>query len=187
MSLVDDQRRFFKSQIGLLSPVSEQRQTPLSHSFCQWVVSGQEELVVQDARTHPILSANGAVADLGVIAYAGVPLSAVMDKPIGSFCAIDGQPRQWTDDELATLRDFAQLVDGHEVLNLPEAVGSQSGARERYFQAATRATARSFLGAVRLLRRDRPPLGDEGREALLGIIERRSHQLIDSAAHTAQP
>ena len=95
VSLVDSDRQFFKSQIGLAQPWSGQRQSRLSHSFCQWVVSGKEELVVRNAREHPVLRDNLAVRDMGVIAYAGTPLTARAGQVIGSFCAIDSKPHAW--------------------------------------------------------------------------------------------
>src|ERR1700761_4594003 len=49
VSLVDDQRQFFKSLHGLTGWAAEQRQTPLSHSFCQHVVRQQKPLVIADA------------------------------------------------------------------------------------------------------------------------------------------
>src|ERR1700761_9314590 len=49
VSLVDDKRQFFKSLHGLTGWAGEQRQTPLSHSFCQHVVIQQKPLVVADA------------------------------------------------------------------------------------------------------------------------------------------
>lgn len=36
--LVDEQRQFFKSQIGLQEPRASARETPLSHSICQHLV-----------------------------------------------------------------------------------------------------------------------------------------------------
>ena len=53
VSLVDDDRQFFKSCLGLPQPWARQRQTPLSHSFCQHVVESREPLVISDAREHP--------------------------------------------------------------------------------------------------------------------------------------
>ena len=71
VSLVDKDRQFFKSQFGLGEPWSSKRETPLSHSFCQWVISEEKELLVFDASEHPVLRHNLAVRDLGVRAYAG--------------------------------------------------------------------------------------------------------------------
>src|SRR3954464_15206025 len=38
ISLVDDDRQFFKSCLGLPEPWASDRETPLSHSFCQYIV-----------------------------------------------------------------------------------------------------------------------------------------------------
>jgi len=178
VSLVDGTRQFFKSQVGLPTPWDARRQTPLSHSFCQWVVSSHEELAVSDARVHPVLRLNRAVSELGVIAYAGVPLSAVTGQPIGSFCAIDGKPRSWTGDELSTVRHFAQLVDAQTALNLrlPQDLASET--RDRSLRAITKAAARGFQGAARLLLR-KQPLSSGQRHVVGQIIERLGHQLTD--------
>ena len=109
VSLVDDDRQFFKSCVGLPEPWAGRRQTPLSHSFCQHVVATREPLVVEDARLHPLVRDNRAISDLGVIAYLGIPL-AIDGQVIGSFCAIDGKPRAWTGDDVAMLRDLAESV-----------------------------------------------------------------------------
>jgi hypothetical protein len=110
VSLVDADRQFFKSQAGLPEPWASQRQTPLSHSFCQYAVELSEPLVVSDAREHPTLKDNLAVPDLGVIAYAGVPLITEDGHAIGSLCAIDHQPRVWTREQIDLLSDLAQLT-----------------------------------------------------------------------------
>jgi GAF domain-containing protein len=110
VTLVDSERQFFLSCVGLGRPWSEARETPLSHSFCQYVVAGEEPLVIADAREVPWLRDNAAIADLGVIAYAGFPLRTGDGQPIGSFCAIDDKPREWSERELDLLRDFAAIV-----------------------------------------------------------------------------
>lgn len=109
ISLVDDQRQFFKSQDGLPEPLATERQTPLSHSFCQYVVRDCEPLIVSDAREHPVLRDNPAVSELGVIAYAGIPL-VVGGHALGSLCAVDYRPRLWTTDQIEVLADLANLT-----------------------------------------------------------------------------
>jgi hypothetical protein len=116
MSIVDRQRQFFKAQVGLQEPLSTIRQTPITHSFCQWVVSADEAMVVEDARRDLLLSANPATVEMGIVAYAGVPLRAEADETIGSFCAIDTRPRRWDARELRALRDAANLTQGLTVL-----------------------------------------------------------------------
>jgi signal transduction histidine kinase len=110
LSLVDGDRQFFKSSLGLQEPWASRRQTPLSHSFCQHVVDSAEPLSVVDARIHPLLKDNLAVTDLGVVAYLGIPITTSKGHTLGSFCAIDTQPRQWTADEVAILEDLTALL-----------------------------------------------------------------------------
>jgi signal transduction histidine kinase len=110
VSLVDRHRQFFKSSVGLPEPWATSRETPLSHSFCQHVVSTTEPLCVADARTHPLLRDNLAIADLGVIAYLGIPLTTYEGYTLGSFCAIDVTPREWSDRDVEILSDLAALV-----------------------------------------------------------------------------
>jgi signal transduction histidine kinase len=110
VSLVDVDRQFFKSALGLPPPWTECRQTPLSHSFCQHVAHSAEPLVIVDARRNPVVRENSAVPELGVVAYLGVPLRAVGGESIGSLCAIDTQPRQWTTDDLQAMKTLADAV-----------------------------------------------------------------------------
>ncbi len=61
-----------------------QRETPLSHSFCQHVVTSSKPLVIDDARLDPRVKDNRAIADIGVIAYLGIPLT-IDNQVIGAF------------------------------------------------------------------------------------------------------
>ncbi|HWA74511.1 MAG TPA: diguanylate cyclase [Polyangiaceae bacterium] len=117
VSLVDERRQFFKSAVGLDEPWASRRETPLSHSFCKYVVARGEALVVSDARESPLVSDNAAVTELGVIAYAGVPLTA-LGEPIGAFCVIDQKPRAWSEDNLRLLREIARAVEAQIALRL---------------------------------------------------------------------
>lgn len=110
VTLVDAGRQFFKSQIGLPDPWSTTRETPLSHSFCQHVVAHAQPLIIDDARSHPLVYDNLAIMDLNVIAYAGIPLITSDHHSIGSFCIIDHKPRHWTAEEIEILTKLAASV-----------------------------------------------------------------------------
>ena len=110
VSLVDDRRQFFKSQTGLPEPWASARETPLSHSFCRYVVASRQPLIVSDARAESALAANPAIHELGVVAYAGVPLTSTDGHTLGSFCAIDTKPRAWTPDEVEIITHLGALV-----------------------------------------------------------------------------
>ncbi|HEV2148638.1 MAG TPA: GAF domain-containing protein [Longimicrobiaceae bacterium] len=107
VSLVDEDRQFLKSCVGLPEPWASQRETPLTHSFCQHAVASGEPLVIEDARAHSLVRESLAIRDLGVVAYAGIPLITRESHVLGSFCVIDTEPRAWTEDEIGILRDLA--------------------------------------------------------------------------------
>ncbi|HET7728618.1 MAG TPA: GAF domain-containing protein [Usitatibacter sp.] len=179
VSLVDKDRQFFKSQTGLAQPWAGARQTRLSHSFCQWVVAGKECVVVQDAHEIPALSANLAVRDMGVIAYAGIPIQGRRGQAIGSFCAIDSKPREWSAEDIATLEDLARIAQGYAVLD--QARKYQANVRDTgafmNLETSAHVAGNAILGANNIIRRHGSRLTEEQRGALLAIIEEQSRHL----------
>ena len=110
VSLVDADRQYFKSCLGLPEPWATRREAPLSHSFCQHAVASREPLLVSDAREHAVLHDNPAIRDMGVIAYAGIPLIDSAGHALGTLCVIDSQPRHWTSHQVQLLSDIAASV-----------------------------------------------------------------------------
>lgn len=107
VSLVEEHRQAFVGADGLSGDVAHSRETPLTHSFCQWVVADQAPLVISDARLDDRLRTNLAIPDLGVIGYAGYPIRDHRGTIVGSLCAITHEPREWTGEDLASLQDLA--------------------------------------------------------------------------------
>ena len=171
VSLVDRDGQVFPGQAGLPDPWSVSRCTPLTHSFCQYVVHTARPLVVADARLDPVLQSNLAIADLGVVGYAGIPLVDLDGTVVGSLCAIDTQPHDWTNREIDLLSDLAaacsaelQLRSAAEsareaqhrasaFLNLSETLAEHVD-HGRHFAGRQQALDRATRGGVR---RDRHP------------------------------
>ena len=107
VTLVTDNEQFFAGSNGLCEPWHSRRGTPLTHSFCQIVVVRREPLVIHDAREHSLVQENRAIAELGVVGYLGVPLCTSDGTVLGSICTITSNPRQWTEDDLGSLRSLA--------------------------------------------------------------------------------
>jgi DNA-binding transcriptional MerR regulator len=107
VSVVEPERQFFVSCLGLPEPWQTERATPISHSFCQHCVVSGAPFVVDDARLHPLVRDNPAIDDLGVVAYLGVPISSSDGAVLGTLCAIDSRPRAWTPDDVELLTDLA--------------------------------------------------------------------------------
>jgi diguanylate cyclase (GGDEF)-like protein len=109
ISLVDSHRRLFESAMELEEPWATERETRLADSFCQHPAQQRARLIVEDTREHPTLRDDLAVRDLGVIAYAGVPLF-IEGEPVGAICVVDHHPRRWQLHEVRLLDDLAQSV-----------------------------------------------------------------------------
>ena len=109
VSLVDGDRQFFKSSVGLPEPLASLRQTPLTHSFCKHVVASGEPVIVSDIRNSNFKD-NPSVFGIGEIAYTGIPLTTTEGHALGSFCVVDARARKWTEEEIETLKTLASSV-----------------------------------------------------------------------------
>jgi len=109
VNLVGADRQRFVGCAGP-EPWSTMREMPLDAGFCPFALGAEVAYTLDDARTDPVLAANPAVEQLGVVAYAGVPLRTAGGEPIGTLCALDRQPRAWSRDDLTLLADLAEGV-----------------------------------------------------------------------------
>ena len=107
VSLVDDRRQFFPGQVGLTSPWSEVRETPLSLSLCRMVVNTGAVVQVDDVETDTRTLLHQARAVFGVGSYLGAPLVDADGRVLGSLCAIERTVRAWTVDESEILAELA--------------------------------------------------------------------------------
>lgn len=105
LSILTAEYQFFKSEQGMAS----RRKTPLSHSFCQYVVRSNQPMIVSDARRNALLKDNPAINELGVVSYLGFPIETLEGQQLGAFCVIDHQARHWTIVEIAIVKVIAQL------------------------------------------------------------------------------
>jgi predicted PurR-regulated permease PerM len=110
ISLVDRDRVFFKSQTGLPDDLALARRSPRDVSICGHVVAGNEVLVVEDLARDRRFANNPFVKARGLRFYAGAPLRAPENQPIGSLCLLDTKPRQFTDRERRLLKEYAAEV-----------------------------------------------------------------------------
>jgi len=109
VNLVGADRQRFVGYSGP-EPWASIREMPLTAGFCPFALGVDDAYTLEDARVDPALAGNPAVEQLGVVAYAGVPLRTAEGEPIGTLCAIDFEPHAWREDELALLTDLAAAV-----------------------------------------------------------------------------
>jgi PAS domain S-box-containing protein len=111
VSIVDENRQVFAGHCGLPEPWASQGETPMTHSFCQHVVEANDILIVHDANAHELVRDNHAIGDLGVVAYLGVPVRLPSGDIAGALAAIDTEPHDWSDRDVACLRSLARVVE----------------------------------------------------------------------------
>ena len=165
VSLIDAERQWFKSCIGL--PV---RETPRAVSFCGHAILDDELLVVEDARADVRFADNPIVTgEPHVVFYAGRPLRNSEVFNIGTLCVIDHAPRLFSPDQRQSLDDLGHWLET-VLLNreLGEAEQAMIGAldelrrtslldehlniwrREAILDLLARETERAFRGLGRL-------------------------------------
>ena len=106
ISLVDDDRVWFKSAVGLEVPEVERED-----GFCTTLVSNDEIVRhIQDAARHPETSNHSLVSSGGIRFYAGAPLCTEEGLRIGTLCAFGTEARPLTATETETIRGLAELV-----------------------------------------------------------------------------
>src|SRR3569833_356903 len=106
LSIVDRDRDFYKSAHGFGEPLATTRQLE-GRTFCHYAIRSPEPLIINDTKADPVYRTVPTVETLGVAAYLGVPVSGPTGHVLGSFCAIDFVPRQWSERDLAVLRELA--------------------------------------------------------------------------------
>lgn len=186
VSLVDDRRQFFKSAIGLPAPWNEARETPLTHSFCRHVVESREPLIIEDAREVPLVRNNLAIPDIGVIAYAGIPLITADGVALGSFCVIDTKPRKWTAREIEILHTLA----GATVAEIDLRLAARRANREHREKVAIMASSAEGIYAVDV--HGRCSFANEAAAEMLGypaaeLIGRNMHELVHHSRQDGTP
>jgi diguanylate cyclase (GGDEF)-like protein len=193
VSLVAADRLFFASAVGLREPWASRRGAPLGHSFCRHVVETNAPLVIENAPNHPLVCDSPAIDELGMVAYAGMPVRTKQGHVLGSFAAIDHRARQWSDEELETLRDLSSAVaaEVEAEANNARLVRERDDADKalRDSESRLREAIEASLDAMFILRAVRSPEGniadltiaDCNREALLRTRARRSHIVGRSA------
>jgi GAF domain-containing protein len=107
VSLVGDVRQFFPGQLGLTSPWSDVRETPLSQSLCRMVVDTGVVVQIDSVESDTRTLQHEARTVFGVESYLGAPLVDVDGRVLGSLCALERTARAWTADECQTLADLA--------------------------------------------------------------------------------
>lgn len=106
ISLVDTDRQWFKSKVGL-----EAKETSRDVSFCAHAILDKDITIVKDARYDNRFSDNPLVnCAPNIRFYAGVPLITASGHSLGTLCVIDHEPRELSEVQQKTLVALARQV-----------------------------------------------------------------------------
>lgn len=127
VTLIDGHRQWFKSRQGLSGC-----ETARDVAICDYTIREEAVLVVPDTHADPRFASNPLVVGPPFVRfYAGIPLRTPSGQAIGTLCAADTQPREFGPQDVATLRDLAQIVKNELELRMLASTDSLTGAMSR--------------------------------------------------------
>ena len=93
ISLVEEDRQWFKSEVGL--GICE---TPIEQSICAHAIAQNDYLEISDTHLDSRTQSNSLCqGDKPIRFYAGAILRTLEGWPLGTLCVLDYQPRQMSD------------------------------------------------------------------------------------------
>lgn len=129
VSLIDENRQWFKSKIGL-----EVNETSRDVAFCAHAINETDDLfIIEDARKDKRFFDNPLVTSHPyVIFYAGVVLKSDEDLPLGTLCVIDNSPRKLSDKQIRSLKTISKQI--MNLLNYKKSMHKQEELRIQLVQ-----------------------------------------------------
>lgn len=149
VSLVDENRQWFKSKKGL-----DAFETARNISFCGHTICQDEIFEIPNAYEDPRFSDNPLVlGDPQVVFYAGVPLVNNAGYSLGALCVIDHKPRTLSEEQKQQLKALGRHVISQMELKrsnvlLKKALSQLEKQRQTYIENAKLASLGQMAGGI---------------------------------------
>ncbi|NQZ23258.1 MAG: GAF domain-containing sensor histidine kinase [Colwellia sp.] len=179
ISLVDKDRQWFKSRVGLDAP-----QTPREIAFCSHTILQDQVFEIPDASADKRFADNPLVTGSPDIRfYAGAPLVSSCGMPIGTLCVIDTEPKKLDKKQLLALKTLAKQVISQLELRLHNRHLQRMQKNHKQILAALSHDLRSpfngILGLSRVLHQNSVTLKPE-------LIAKMADGILDSSLKVYQ-
>lgn len=179
VSLVDTDRQWFKSHLGL-----DASETPRSVAFCAHAILDDEVLVVEDSskdeRFHDNPLATGAPH---VVFYAGAPLIMSDSHKLGTLCVIGSESRSITQEQKDALKALArQVVSQFELRLKLKELEVLDHAKDEFISMVShelRTPLTAIYGSLSLLVSKKTGELDEKQSKLATISHRNTTRLLN--------
>jgi GAF domain-containing protein len=102
VGLVDSHEEQFVSCYG-----ADWETLPREQTVCTYAILEDDVMVVEDTTDDPRFDTNETLRALDIRSYAGAQLRGPTGRPLGMFCVLDDEPRQYDANERESLRLFA--------------------------------------------------------------------------------
>ena len=116
VNFIDADEQYFKGRYGLQASDDSDRRVPGGLGLCPITLEHGEPYLVDDLAQEPLLRDNPegpearAARELGIQAYAGVPIRDENGHALGVVSVADVRTRQWDEGDREALLDMARLV-----------------------------------------------------------------------------
>jgi diguanylate cyclase (GGDEF)-like protein/PAS domain S-box-containing protein len=182
ISLIDVDREFLTAHVGVPEPHAARRGWPLTHSLARYAVANNAPLVVADARADPVLRDSAAITELGIVAYAAVPLTTASGLAIGALSVADRRSRAWTEEQLEILHELTHLARREILWSAERTARSDRGgdeveAERRFIAAVLESLGEGVIasderGELRIVNAAARRFGEEDQLALEQLADR---------------
>ena len=106
VTLVDKDRQWFKTTVGL-----DLRQSPREQSVCAHAILEKDFFEVRDTRSDERFAGNPLLnGDQMIRFYGGSRLDSDRGNPVGMLCVMDSVPRELSDTQRQALRQLADVL-----------------------------------------------------------------------------
>jgi diguanylate cyclase (GGDEF)-like protein len=145
VSLVDANRQWFKSAVGMTQPETGREEAFCAHA----ILTPDQVMVVPDAPRDPRFADNPLVTgDTHIRFYAGAPILATNGQPLGTLCVMDREPRDFDRADRQFLAQLAASASDLLDLHLSHLTLAEAETRDPLTRLANRRQLETAMDAA---------------------------------------